>query len=104
MVVIPKANGSVHICVDLKALNDSVLMEIHLLPKVDEALAQLAGATCSTKLDVNSGFWQIPLATESHHLTTFLTPFGRYRFNKLPFGISSTPELFQKHMNSLFRV
>ena len=97
MAVVPKSNGSV----DLKALNQSVLREIHPIPRVDEILAQLAGATYFTKLDANSGFWQIPLSTESKLLTTFLTPYGRYCFNKLPFGISSALELFQKRMNSL---
>jgi hypothetical protein len=51
-------------------------------------------------LDANSGFWQIPLAEQSRSLTTF-TPFGRYQFNKLPFGISSAPELFQRRMHNI---
>ena len=63
--------------------------------------AQPAGATIFTKLDANSGFWQIPLSPESHQLTTFITPFGRYHFNKLPFGISSAPELFQRRMSAI---
>ncbi len=53
------------------------------------------------KLDANSGFWQIPLSEQSRLLTTFVTPSGRYCFNKLPFGISSVPELFQKWMNHI---
>ena len=53
------------------------------------------------KLDANSGFWQIPLSEESRLLTTFITPFGRYAFNKLPFGISSAPEIFQRRMNRI---
>ena len=69
------------------------------LPKVDETLAQLAGTTVFSNLDANSGFWQIPLAAESRLLTTFTTPFGRFYFNKLPFGISS--ELFQKWMSGI---
>ena len=89
------------ICVDLKPLNESVLREVHPIPRVDEALAQLAGATVFSKLDSNSGFWQIPLSPESRPLTTFITPFGRYHFNKLPFGTSSAPELFQRRMNSI---
>ena len=52
-------------------------------------------------MPIASGFWQIRLSTESRHLTPFLMPYGRYCFNKLPFGISSAPELFQKRMNSL---
>lgn len=101
MVVIPKKNGSIQICVDLKPLNENVLREIHPLPKVDETLAKLSGAKVFSKLDANSGFWQIPLAENSRPLTTFITPYGRYCFNKLPFGISSAPEHFQKRMSQI---
>ena len=54
-----------------------------------------------SKLDTNSGFWQVPLSPESRPLTTFITPMGRYCFNKLPFGLSSASEHFQKRMNEL---
>ena len=101
MVVVPKKSGAIRICVDLKPLNENVLREVHPLPKVDETLAQLTGAKVFSKLDANSGFWQIPLAKTSRPLTTFVTPFGRYCFNKLPFGISSAPEHFQKRMGRM---
>ena len=101
MVVVPKKSGAVRICVDLKPLNESVLREVHPLPKVDETLAQLMGAKVFTKLDANSGFWQIPLSKSSRLLTTFITPNGRYCFNKLPFGISSAPEHYQKRMSAI---
>ena len=101
MVVVPKKSGAVRICVDLKPLNESVLRAVHPIPTVDETLAQLSGATVFSKLDANSGFWQIPLSKESRPLTTFITPMGRYHFNKLPFGISSAPELFQKRMKRI---
>ena len=101
MDVVPKKSGAIRICVDLKKLNESVLREVHPLPRVDETLALLAGATVFSKLDANSGFWQIPLAKESRLLTTFITLFGRYCFNKLPFGITSVPELFQKRMKMI---
>ena len=99
MVVIPKKEGSVRICLDLKPLNQTVLWEVHPIPKVDDTLAQLAGATVFSKIDANSGFWQIPLAKESRPLTNFITPYGCYLFNKLSFGISSAPELFQQQIN-----
>ena len=101
MVVVPKKSGDVRICVDLKPHNESVLRETHPLPGVDETLAQLTGATVMSKLDANSGFWQIPLSKDSCELTTFITPFGRYCYNKLPFGISSAPEHFQKRMSAI---
>ncbi len=80
----------------------SVLREVHPIPKVDEILGQLAGATVFSKLDANSRFWQVPLAKELRLLTTFIMPTtGRYRFNKLPFRISSAPEVFQKRMQNI---
>ena len=101
MVVAPKPNGNVRICVDLTRLNNSVRRERHPLPSVDQVLAQLAGAKIFSKLDANSGFWQIPLAEESIPLTTFMTPFGRYCFHRLPFGITSAPEHFQRRMSEM---
>ena len=88
MVVVPKANGKVRICVDLTRLNDNVCRERHPLPAVDQTLAQLAGARVFSKLNANSGFWLIPLSPESIPLTTFITPYGRYCFHRLPFGMS----------------
>ena len=75
MVVVPKKTGAVRICVDLKPLNESMLREVHPIPRVDEALAQLTGATIFSKQDANCRFWQIPLSLESRPLTTFITPF-----------------------------
>ena len=86
------------ICVDLKPLNSNVLREVHPLPAVDETLAQLAGAAVFSKLDANSGFWQISLAATSRHLTTFITPFGHYCFNKLPFDITSAPLMISSYL------
>ena len=107
MVVVAKTKGvpeekqKVRICVDLTKLNESVQREKHDLPSVDQTLGRLAGAKVFTKLDANSVFWQIPLSTNSEELTTFITPFGRYCFRRLPFGITSAPEYFQKRMNKM---
>ena len=103
MVVVPKTGGKVRICVDLTRLNESVRREYHLLPAVEQTLAQLAGARVFTKLDANSGFWQVPLAKESALLTTFITPFGRFCFNRLPFGITSAPKHFQRRMSEILQ-
>ena len=80
---------------DLKPLKESILQEVYPIPDMNHTIAHLAGVQQFSKLDANSadfGFWQIPLAAESRALTTFLTPFGSYCFNKLPLGISSVPE------------
>ena len=101
MVVVPKPDNTVRICVDLTHLNSAVKREIHPMKSVDESLAQLGSSTTFSKLDANSGFWQIPLDDSSRLLTTFLTSEGRYCFNRLPFGISSAPEIYQRCMTDL---
>lgn len=101
MVVVPKAQGKIRLCVDLTYLNKWVWRERHILPAVEQTLAMLTGAKIFTKLDATSGFWQIPLSKDSSLLTTFITPFGRYAFNRLPFGISSAPEHIQRRMSQM---
>ena len=104
MVVIPKKSGNVRICVDLKPLSDRVLQETYPIPSFDDSLARLAGASIFSKVDANSGFWQIPLAEDSRLLTTFITPFGRFCFIKLLLGISSASELYQRQMSQILSV
>jgi len=95
IVPVPKPNGRVRICVDVAPLNKAVQRKTHPMGSVDESLAMLGESRVFTKLDANSSFWQIPLDEDSKLLTTFVTPFGRFRFNRLPFGISSAPKIFQ---------
>ena len=101
--VITKVNTPTDWCTRMVivALNDSVERETHPLPTVEKTLAQLAGATVFSKLDANCRFWQIHLDEQSRPFTTFITPFDRFWFNKLPFGISNAPECFQRQMSSI---
>ena len=103
MVVVLKPQNKVRIYVNLTQLNKSVRREHHQLPAIEQTLAQLAGVKAFSKLDANSGFWQIPLSPESSLLTTFITPFGRFCFRRLPFGITSAPEHFQCQMTKILQ-
>ncbi|XP_041671079.1 neoverrucotoxin subunit beta-like [Cheilinus undulatus] len=96
MVVAPKKDSKkVCLCVDLTGINQYVCREKFIPPSVEQSLGTLAGAKLFSKLDANMGFWQIPLSEESAKNTTFITLFGRFHFNRLPFGIASAPEHFQ---------
>lgn len=102
MVPVVKKNGKVRICVDLKDLNKAVKRPHYSLPTFEDIAPKLAGSTVFTTLDAASGFWQIPLHEESQLLTTFITPFGRYKFKRLPFGINLATDEYQKRMVALF--
>ena len=101
MVLAPKPSGAVRICVDFTHLNKWVTRERYQLPTTDELFAKLRGAKYFSTLDACSGFWQIPLSDESSRLTTFLTPYGRFRFTRLPFGLNSGPEVFHRAMRTI---
>ena len=103
MVPVPKPKGGVRICVDLKRLNKAVKREHLVLPTLDDVAPNLAGSTIFSSLDAESGFWQIPLEPESQKLTTFISPFGRFCFERLPFGITSASEIFQRKMLELLQ-
>ena len=70
--------------------------EHHLIPSAENTISRLEGEKLFTVIDLKDEFWQVPLDYESLGLCTFNTPYGRYKFNVLPFGIASAPEVFQK--------
>ena len=103
LVPVLKPPGSVRICVDYTRLNESVLRERHTPPAVDEILAQMGESTVFSKLDANSRFHQIKLTEQSQLYTTFMSPLGRYCYTRLPFGINSVPEYYQKQIQCIIQ-
>lgn len=101
LTIPPKPNGAIRMCVDLTALDKGLRRELYPFPRVSDMLSQLAEEKMFLKLDTNSGFWQVMLDPGFKALTTFITPWGRYCFNRMPFGISSAPEYYQRAMEKI---
>ena len=87
---------------DPRDLNKAIRREHHRIPTAEDIASRLSGKKVFSIVDEKDGFWQVPLDEESSHICTFNTPFGRYRFKRMPFGISSAPEVFQKKNEALF--
>ncbi|UYV68693.1 K02A2.6-like, partial [Cordylochernes scorpioides] len=102
MVIIKKPNGKVRICMDPRELNPWIKMEYRQLPAPEGIIADITKSPIYTVLDAKSAFWQIKLDEKSSSLLTMATPYGYYRFHRLPFGICSAPEVFYKKMQSMF--
>ena len=98
----PPSKDDVRICIDPRDLNKALKRPHYPMVTVEEVANRLAGAKSFTSLDACSGYWQLPVDDESSKLLTFNTPWGRYRFTRLPFGISPAPELYQREMDRLF--
>ena len=92
----------VRICLDPKRLNDAIMREHVRLPTTDEILASIGSAKFFTKLDLKDGYWQVPLTEQASYLTTFNSSCGRWRYNRLPFGLNSANEVFQKRVSQVF--
>ena len=87
LVVETKPNGDLRVCLDPSDLNKAIVREYHPIPAVDDIVPQLKDSDLFTKLDLKDGYWHVRLTEESSFLTTFATPFGRYRYDRLPFGL-----------------
>ena len=96
LVAVPKPNGDVRVCVNMRRANGDIQRERHPIPTVDEILHDLNEATVFSKLDFREGYHQIMLKDDgSRDITTFVTNKGLYRYKRLNFGISSASEMYQ---------
>lgn len=94
-----KSNGSWRICLDPKDLNNAIKRTHHHTPTVEEITHKFSGQSVFSKLDARCGYWSVVLDEESSLLTTFNTPFGRYRYLRLPFGLCVSQDVFQQQMD-----
>ena len=101
MVTVVKPD-KLRICIDPKDLNRAIKRPHYPLSTVEEVVTSHSKAKVFSVLDAKSGLWQVPLDNSSSRLTTFNTPVGRYCWLRMPFGISSAPEEFQRRMNDTF--
>lgn len=98
-----KKDGSLRVCLDPQRLNQALRRRPHQIPTVEEITPAFSKAKFFTKLDAKAGYWSIPLSESSQELTTFRTPFGRYCFRRLPFGLCISQDAFQEHMDRIIQ-
>ncbi|CAF4891510.1 unnamed protein product [Pieris macdunnoughi] len=102
IVIASKKNGKLRLCIDPRKLNKAIMHPHYQFPTIDEIKSSLSGTQYFTTLDANKGFYMLKLDEASSKLCTFITPQGRYRFLRLPFGINAAPELFHSIMTNRF--
>lgn len=99
IVSVRKPNGTLRVCIDPSNLNKAIKRNHFPMPTLDDVLSELDGAKVFSLCDAKDGFLQIKLSPDSSDLTTFWTPFGKYKWLRMPFGLSSSPEEFQRRLS-----
>ena len=98
-VLVRKKDGSWRYCIDFRAVKNVTTKDAYPLPLIEECMDSLAGKKFFCTLDMNSGYWQIPVAPEDKEKTAFITRYGLYQFTRMPFGLSNSPASFQRAMH-----
>ncbi|EFO88558.1 hypothetical protein CRE_13684 [Caenorhabditis remanei] len=98
VVLVKKKDGSIRMCVDYRKLNAVIKLNAHPLPHIESTLQALGRKKWFTTLDLMAGYWQIPMEEESKEKTAFTVLNEQYQFEVMPFGLATSPAIFQEAM------
>ena len=98
IVVVQKKDASMRLCIDYRGLNEITVFDPQPMPKLDDIFNKLGKAKFMSKIDCTKGFWQIPLEESAKEKSGFVTPFGHFQFNVMPFGMVNSGATFVRLM------
>ena len=95
IIPVRKKDGSVRLCIDFRRLNKEIVPDPYLMPHVEEIIDCLGEAMYVSTLDLNKGFHQVPMKPDDIEKTAFCTPWGKYEYLFMPFGLRNAPSTFR---------
>ena len=102
-VPVVKPDGKVRLCVDYRHLNQVAPQIQQVIPTLDDVLERAGGTRVLSKMDLAKGYYEVGMEDEARDLTTFVFPWGKFKFNRMPFGLRNAPAIFQSLMETVLR-
>ena len=102
-VLVRKKDGSVRYCVDLRGVNKATVKDKYPLPKISECIDALAGCDYFSCLDMANGYYQLKMEEGDRDKTAFVTKYGMFLFNRMPFGLCNAPATFSRALALVLR-
>ena len=99
--IIPKKDGTVRFISDFREVNKRIKRKPYPIPNIQDLLLKLEGFQYGTSLDLNMGYYHIELSPDSKRICTIVLPWGKYEYQRLPMGLSNSPDIFQDKMSTL---
>ena len=99
VVIVPKPDGTIRLCVDYRKLDSVTKMDAYPIPSMEKMIEKIASAKFISTIDLTKGYWQIPLETSTIEKSAFITTKGLYEFLVMPFGMKTAPASFQRMMS-----
>ncbi|KAM9994489.1 hypothetical protein ACTFIZ_007642 [Dictyostelium cf. discoideum] len=103
VVLRPKPDGSMRMCINYTKLNNITVKDRYPIPDINEIWNQIKGSKVYSKLNMISGYYQIPIRESDKYLTAFSVPQGLFEFNVMPFGLCNAPAVFRRNIHKIFK-
>ena len=102
-MLVNKPDGSLRMCIDYRKLNDISLSDAYPIPRISDILEKIGHSKYLSRFDLTKGYWQVPLSEDTKEKSAFITPYGLYEFNVMPFGMKTSPATFIRLMEKVLK-
>ena len=103
IIIIPKGDNTRYLSIDCRALNKIIWKLFWPMPTVEDIFSKLNGVQCFSTLNLQARYHHIPLNDDWIPKTPFTSPFGKYEYLKVPFGLAQVPVYYQQLMNKVLK-
>ncbi|XP_068243231.1 uncharacterized protein [Palaemon carinicauda] len=102
-LLVGKKNGKFRLCTDYRKINNLTIKDSYPLPRIQDIIDQVSNSTYLTQIDLLKGYYQIKLTETAKEISSFITPFGLFSYNVMPFGLANAPATFQRVMSLILQ-